>query len=285
MEIEQLIIYPVKSLRGISLNSTQVEKRGLQYDRRWMLTDLDGQFISQRSHPILSLIEVAISEGNLLFTFLDKPAKTLTIPALPLQKDTLINTRVFDNTCKAIPMSQKADKWFSNILGCACRLVYMPEESKRLVNPMYATPADIVSFADGYPFLLISKASLADLNEKLEIPVLMNRFRPNIVVRGEAAFGEDNWKEFKVNNLHFKGIKPCARCTMTTIDQATGKSAGPEPLKTLATYRRKNNKVLFGLNLIWEHQKWESDELPILKPGDQINLICLSPLLKHKHQK
>lgn len=270
MKIEQLTIYPVKSLCGISLHASKLEKRGLKYDRRWMITDSNYNFITQRTHPVLALISVTIQNDKLLFSFPNANPSTIQVPAFPTEKGPLVDTKVFDKVCKAIPVSKAADQWFSNILQGDFKLVYMPEESKRLVNPAYATPTDIVSFADGYPILLASTASLNDLNQRLEDPVAMNRFRPNIVISGEHAFGEDYWEYFKINGLSFRGIKPCARCLMTTVDPEKGVKSGAEPLKTLATYRKVDNKVLFGLNLLWEHLKWNGNEDPVIRVGDEV---------------
>jgi len=270
MKIEQLTIYPVKSLRGIPLQSTKLEKRGLAYDRRWMITDADYNFITQRTHPILALIAVTIKDDKLQFSYTNANPSTLEITAVPHQKGPLVETMVFDKKCKALPVSQAANEWFSNILGGDFRLVYMPEESRRLVNPKHASPTDIVSFADGYPILLAGIASLDDLNQKLNDPVPMNRFRPNIVISGEEAFGEDHWEYFKINDLLFRGIKPCSRCLMTTIDQEKGEKSGVEPLRTLATYRKKDNKGLFGLNLLWEHLKWDGNGDCEIRVGDEV---------------
>ncbi len=147
----------------------------------------------------------------------------------------------------------------------------MPEETKRKVNPLYAVRRfqDTVSFADGYPFLLIGESSLADLNSRLETPLPMNRFRPNLVVRGGEAFAEDRWKKIRVGERTFHVVRPCARCVITTVDQARGEKAGNEPLKTLATYRNKNGKVLFGQNLIAEGAGG------MVKVGDQIEILEL----------
>ena len=145
----------------------------------------------------------------------------------------------------------------------------MPEDSKRIVNPIYAVKKfeDTVSFADGYPVLLIGENSLADLNEKLEKPVLMNRFRPNLVVKEADAFAEDKWKKIKIGDCIFYVVKLCDRCVMTTIEQSKGEKDGKEPLKTLAKFRTKNGKVLFGQNLIAENPG------EILKVGDKIEIL------------
>ncbi len=267
MKIEALTIYPVKSLRGISLRTAKVTKRGLEHDRRWMITDSNFNFITQRTHPVLALIEVKIQGDTLQFNYSKGHPSSIEVPAFPLRKGPLVEATVFDKKCKALPVSKVADEWFSSILEGEYRLVYMPEESKRLVKPEYDA---IVSFADGYPILLAGAASLADLNAKLEQPVPMNRFRPNIVISGEASFGEDHWEYFTINGLSFWGVKPCSRCLMTTVDQSKGVKSGAEPLKTLSTYRKVDNKVKFGLNVVWEHLKWDGEGDAVLGVGDEI---------------
>jgi uncharacterized protein YcbX len=157
---------------------------------------------------------------------------------------------VWGDECKAIPASPAAHEWMSQYLGMDCRVVYMPEDSIRLVNPKYAiAPTDHVSFADGFPFLLISQASLDDLNQRLETPLPMNRFRPNFVVSGCTSFAEDTWKRIRIGTMEFHLVKPCARCIVTTVDQQTA-DRGQEPLRTLAQYRMQDGKILFGQNLV-----------------------------------
>ena len=272
MKIQKLIIYPVKSLMGISLSTVQIHKRGLEDDRRWMLIDDKGIFISQRSYPVLSRIQVALNEANLVFTNLNDPENSLKVRAIPLEKGPLIDVKVWRSTCKAIPVSKIADEWFSKFINKACRLVYMPDTSKRLVNQKYASETDIVSFADGYPLLAIGEASLADLNERLDSPVMMDRFRPNIVFSGGAPFDEDDWDQIQINGLSFRGIRPCSRCVMVTVDPSTGVINNAEPLKTLATYRKREKGVYFGMNIIWQHQLHDNSTGQAISVGDKIEV-------------
>ena len=273
MKIEAIIVYPVKSMRGISLTSAQVQRRGLQYDRRWMLIKPDGQFISQRDFPILSRIQVAVDDNQLHFDYLDDASTSLLINAYPLEKGPFINTEVWGKEAKALPVSKAADNWFSQLIKSDCQLVYMPDNSKRLVNQQYAETDDIVSFADGYQLLAIGTASLDDLNKKLDSPIKMERFRPNLVISTEEAYGEDTWQHFTINHLNFRGIKPCARCIMTTVDPDKGIKEGPEPVKTLASYRRVNNNIYFGMNVIWSHQLDKEVEKPIIRVGDTVTVL------------
>ena len=165
--------------------------------------------------------------------------------------DQLEKVSVWSDECEGIYMSREADQWLFNILGASCRLVFMPDESERPVDPDYAQKGDIVSFADGYPLLLTNQASLADLNERLERPIEMIRFRPNVVMQGADAFEEDNWNRVRIGSVEFECSRPCARCVLTTVDPSTGvKDPDGEPLKTLKTYRHEGEGVLFGINLI-----------------------------------
>ena len=163
-------------------------------------------------------------------------------------------------------MGEHIDAWFSHYLQTACRLVYMPDTTQRAVNPEYAIHNDVVSFADGYPFLLLGQASLDDLNQRLQQPVPVNRFRPNLVVSGVPPFAEDAWKTISIGATVFHVVKPCDRCVLTTVDQSTGAFAGPEPLQTLATFRLHDDKVMFGQLLL-------PDTLGTVHIGDPVTVI------------
>ncbi len=242
-------IYPIKSLGGITLESAVVEARGLQYDRRWMLVDARNQFMTQRKLAKMALLKVSIENESLCVTAPLMPR--FTVPYLP-QTNESISVTVWDDTCQALMVSREANNWFSEALQTTCKLVYMPDHTLRPVDPRYAKNEEIVSFADAYPFLLIGEASLADLNSRLALPVPMNRFRPNLVVNTAQPFVEDEWKTICIGETQFHLVKPCARCVLTTVDQQTG-IAGKEPLRTLSTYRKINNKVLFGQNVLTEN--------------------------------
>jgi uncharacterized protein len=248
MTLAEIWIYPIKSLGGIALTEATVQERGLQYDRRWMLVEADGQFITQRKVHEMALIDVALIEGGLQVahrSFSDDP---LFVPFEPMSKAPL-QVQIWDDKVEAVTVSDEADRWFSKYLGRTVRLVQMPEESTRLVDPRYAQQGEVVSFADGYPLLVVGQASLNDLNARLMEPVAMQRFRPNIVITGTPAYAEDAWKDIKIGSARFKVVKPCARCVLITIDPVTAQ-ASSEPLKTLATYRKQNGKVRFGMNLL-----------------------------------
>lgn len=247
--LTEINIYPIKSLGGIQVKTAKVEKRGLQYDRRWMLIDSQGNFLSQRQHAQLALLQVEITANGLLVTHKTKEINPLIVPfEANDEKSLLVN--IWNDVCFAFEVTQEANAWFSEVLEIPCKLVYMPDNAIRNVDPEFGRPRDIVSFADAYPVLIIGEASLNDLNQKLAEPVPMNRFRPNLVFSGGEAFDEDTWTEFSIGETTFYPVKPCYRCVVTTIDQDSAEKS-VEPLKTLSTYRLgANNKVKFGQNLV-----------------------------------
>ncbi len=247
-QLTDIYIYPIKSLGGIRLTEAVVEKRGLQYDRRWMLVDAGGNFLSQRQHAQMALLQVKLKPEGLLVSHKHNLLTPLLIPfEANDEKSLLVN--IWQDVCFAFEVTPEANSWFSQALNLPCKLVYMPDNAIRPVDPEYARPKDIVSFADAYPFLIIGQESLNDLNRRLTEPVPMDRFRPNLVFSGGEPFDEDSWTEFTIGETKFYPVKPCARCQVTTIDQTTGQKSA-EPLKTLATFRTQNNKVMFGQNLV-----------------------------------
>jgi uncharacterized protein YcbX len=252
LQLSEIWIYPVKSLGGIQLQESKVTDRGLELDRRWLLVDDNGRFLSQREHPELALFKPEIV-GEFLRITHRTHLKFIDIPLRPAFSDrvTKIKVTVWDDSIDAFEVSQTATDWFTKQLGISVRLVYMPQESERKLDPDYAiTGTEINSFSDGYPFLIIGQSSLDDLNERLEVKIPMNRFRPNFVFTNGDPFEEDTWREFSIGNVSFIGVKPCDRCVMTTVDQEKGIVSGKDPLKTLAKYRNFGNKVLFGQNVI-----------------------------------
>jgi uncharacterized protein YcbX len=256
--IKSLHAYPVKGLKGIDLERSRCTERGLEHDRRWMVVDRDGEFLTQRSHPRMATVWTDLDSEALALSAPDMPEMRVPIDpgVAPLER-----VRVWSSTVKAVAASREADRWLSEYLGADVRLVYMPPESKRFSNPHYAGADRQVGFADGYAFLVISQASLDDLNRRLaargHAALPMNRFRPNIVVGGSAPYAEDDWKDIRVGDAVLRGVKPCGRCEVTTTDQSTGEVRGPEPLATLATYRESREfGVMFGMNCV------------ALEPGD-----------------
>ncbi len=218
----------------------------------------------------MTLLHTAIEENRLLVFHNKSSVNTLSVPLIPQPMAESCMVRIWDDDCQAQFVSTEADEWFSTILQTDCRLVYMPDTSERKVDPAYAMQDDITNFSDGYPVLIIGQASLDDLNSRLPEPLSMNRFRPNIVFTGGAPFREDGMEHFKINQLDFYGVKPSARCVVTTINQETG-AAGKEPLKTLSSYRSKNNKVYFGQNVLMRGKGkiHVGDTIEIIKEKEQ----------------
>jgi uncharacterized protein len=264
LRVSQLYIYPIKSLGGIALDTATVTDRGFQYDRRWMLVDHNNLFISQREVHQLALLKLKITDTGIQVNHSVKN-DAYTIPFEPT-KNEFAEVSIWDDTCIGQFVSDEADKWFSDKLEFSCRLVYMPDNSHRTTDQRYTSEDSITSFSDAYPFLLIGQSSLDDLNSRLAEKLPMNRFRPNIVFTGGAPYEEDMMHTFAIRNVTFYGVKLCARCVMTTIDQETA-VAGKEPLKTLARYRNKNQKIMFGQNLAHEGlgQINVGDQLEVLK--------------------
>jgi len=251
--VKSLHVYPVKGMKGIELKEARATERGLAHDRRWMVVDLAGEFFTQRSHPKLATVWTELVDGALELSAPD--VGSVEVPRVP-ESTVPARVRVWNSVCDALPVSPRVDAWLSDYLAEPCRLVYMPDSTRRASNPAYAGDGErLVGFADGYAYLVANTASLDDLNKRLAArghPALpMNRFRPNIVVDGAAAYAEDGWRELRVGEAALRAAKPCGRCEVTTTDQATGEVRGPEPLATLATYRTSDEfGVMFGLNLV-----------------------------------
>ena len=255
IQVSALIYYPIKACRGHEVDGSNVERMGLEHDRRMMVVTSEGGFLTQREHPKLALVTPSISNEKLTLSAPGTDNLTVTI-----QKSG--PTRLVDiwrsKGVQAVDQGEQAAEWFSDWLGTSVRLVHIADGYLRKVNEQYAVNADDhTGFADGYPILLASEESLWDLNARLEFPVPMNRFRPNLVVKGCKPFEEDTWSCIRIREAHVEQgrsvemaiVKPCARCVVTTIDKETLEKS-KEPLKTLASYRRKNSGVMFGQNVI-----------------------------------
>lgn len=248
MKIKDIIIYPIKSLGGININRALCTEMGLEFDRRMMLADARGQFISQREYPILATIGAKLEKDG--FKFYDKCEESNFID-IPLHPDLFEENevQVWDHAFKAKKLDKNISSWFETFVKKEVFLYKMTEESERY-KPLNLPPNKIkLSMADGYPYLIVSEASLADLNDRLKHPVDMNRFRANIIIEGCQAYTEETLNRIKLGRVAFSMVKPCARCSIITIDQKTGKKL-VEPLKTLSLYKKKGNKVYFGMNAI-----------------------------------
>lgn len=262
LTLSALYFYPVKSLRGLRLQRAPVDRRGIHYDRHWLVVDGDGRFLTQRQQPRMALIHCALTPTGLR---LSAPGMVdLDVDFAPVQTDPA-SVEIWHDHCLAHGAGADAAAWLSRFLGLECRLYYMPDETRRAVDPAYADERDQVGFADGFPFLLISEASLQDLNSRLQTAVSMIRFRPNLVVSGCEPYAEDSWRRIRIGGITFRVAKPCSRCVIPTINPETA-CKEREPLRTLGGYRRKGNKVLFGQNLL-------HDVSGELKVGSRIEVL------------
>jgi len=269
-----LFVYPIKSCAGTPLDVAELGDRGIQHDREFMLVDPDNHFLTQRQLPRMALIHPNRTADALELTAPGMRALRLT-PRLAGERRQLT---VWRDQVGAIDQGPEVAQWLSTYLDKPCRLVRHADDAVRRVDAEFARqPTDQVSFADGFPLLLISEESLAELNTRLPEALPMNRFRPNVVVRGAGtAYAEDTWQEISVGRVCFSLVKACARCAITTTDQATAER-GIEPLATLATYRHVARGVLFGQNLI-HHRRGT------IRVGDAVRIehaklrTALSPL-------
>jgi hypothetical protein len=247
--VEALFFYPVKSCRGLALDRATVEPRGIRHDRRWMIVDAEGAFLTQRAEPGLARIAVAVAEDGLVLSAEGRGA--VRVPFVTEAGGPRRRVQVWKDAVDAVDCGEDAAGWLGGVLGFRASLVFMPDDVVRPVKPGYARETDRVGFADGFPLLLASTASLDDLNARITArgapPVPMDRFRPNVVVRGCAPWAEDDWKRVTVGDLPVRVVKPCDRCAITTTDQRTGER-GVEPLRTLATFREREDKVYFAQN-------------------------------------
>lgn len=261
-KLKEISIYPIKSSAGISLSTSWVDNIGLPFDRRFVLSDHSGQFITARTQPNLCLIKTNITELGLTVSAPDMPILEISYQQC---LDEYQHVAVWKDTILAQRCAEKVDAWFSNYIGKPCHLLYFGEQSRRVVTNTNKP----VAFADGYPLLLISQASLDDLNSRLASPVSMSQFRPNIVVNNCEAFEEDTWQHIRIGEVEFEISKPCSRCVFTTINPETAeKHKKQEPLATLKSYRQvANGDVMFGQNLIPlnKGQINVGDEIKVLK--------------------
>lgn len=257
--LTELNLYPIKSCGGIALREATITSAGLMsdhiYDREWMVVDSSGKFLTQREHPKMALIK-----PHLRADMLELRAPGMLRLQIPLdlpdpETAPTLDVQVWNDTLKAYDCDETTASWFSNALGVSCRLVRFHPDSERVANPQWTEGAKVPTlFSDGYPILVISDASLADLNEKLTAQgreaLPMNRFRPNIVIGGSGAFDEDFAESISIGDAILKPVKPCPRCPIPSVDQATGQ-IGPDPLDILQSYRvnpRVDGAITFGMN-------------------------------------
>jgi uncharacterized protein YcbX len=251
-------------MQGSDVSEAAVARRGLANDRLMMVTDSDGMFYTQRDLPRLAAILPRLEGESLTLS-----APEMTPLTFPLRRmGSALPVSIWDDEAEAIDQGDLAAGWLSQFLDADARLMRVPDDYRRSVSPKYAvTSLDNVGFADGFPLLLVSQESLDDLNARMETPIPMNRFRPNIVVSGCEPFAEDGWKRIRIGDVELALVKPCGRCAVTTHDQATGERMGKEPLRTLATFRRQANKVMFAMNAI-------PVTLGLIKVGDAVHVLA-----------
>jgi hypothetical protein len=243
--LARLFVYPVKSAAGIELQHALVDDFGVEHDRRFLVVDQDNTFMTQREYPGMSQMRVRIDPPNLVLSASD--GSSCTVPLRP-DSDERTRVRIWDDSVDAVRVADTED-WLSRVIGVRCNLVYMPDDVVRPLPPEYSVRADRVGFADAFPFLILSQASIDNLNTRLEHAIDVRRFRPNLLIDGVAPHAEDTWARVRVGALDLHVVKPCARCAITTVNPDTG-VRGKEPLRTLAEYRTKNGKVYFAQNAI-----------------------------------
>ena len=264
--LSKIFVYPVKSLSGFAVEVWPVTRTGLAYDRKWMLVDDGGLFLSQRKLPRMALIKTALHGQELI---LSAPGmENLILPLIP-DGGKWLEVTVWHDRCRARNVSHEADRWFSRFLQQNCRLVFQSDESIRHVDPHYSLATDQTAFSDGFPFLIVSENSLAELNKAMGLNLPIERFRPNLLISGCEGYEEDTWREIRIGAIDFRLPKPCSRCAVPTIDPQTGET-GKEPLVTLNRTRKWQNKVYFGQNAL-------HDQYGELKVGDPVLVRSTGP--------
>ena len=260
--VSQIIIYPIKSLAGVSVNQWPLVKTGLQFDRCWMLVDAHGEFLSQRRLAKMALIKTQLQDHQLWLHA--EGHESISMSLAPATGE-LIPIKVWEYAGQGQTVSAALDRWFSQVLNQPCRLVYHPDHQTRQVDPDYAFDTDQTAYSDGFPLLIVSEASLADFNHKSGLNIDMRRFRTNLVASNCLAFAEDHWRKIRINAINFRLPKPCSRCAIPGINPDSGESE-KAVLTGLADWRKFNHKVYFGQNLIHDSQG-------IISVGDDIEIL------------
>lgn len=265
MFLKSMFIYPVKSLGGIELKQSKIQAQGLEYDRRWMLLDENGKFLTQREDSAMTLIKTAIDDEFLIF----KRAgfESFRVPLAEDPNQVMSPVKIWDDKTICYDIGAEAGEWFSDVLKQKCTLVRIPSIAVRqsMIGKHEGKQA---SFADSDPVLVVNETSLAELNSRMETPVPMNRFRGNFVVEAPKAWEEDHWKSFQIGNVDFEITKPCGRCPVIMIDQETGEQISKDPLRTLAKYRKIDTKVVFGMR----GKLANMEEEFLIKVGDEFKI-------------
>lgn len=253
--LSSLHLYPVKSGRAIDLSSARLEPWGLDGDRRWMVVTAEGHFLTQREHPALATLTAVPTEGGVR---LNAPGREPVEVATPVPED-LRPVTLWRDQVQVVPAAADAHAWLTRLIGVPVQLVHLDDPAiRRQVDQEFARPEDHVSFADGFPVLIATSASLLALNDLIadgkfpaEGPLPMNRFRPSLVVDGTEPWAEDGWARVRVGETVLRVVKPCGRCVITTTDQSSGER-GHEPLRTLGRHRLIDKRLVFGQNAVVE---------------------------------
>jgi MOSC domain-containing protein len=245
MKLSRLFVYPVKSLAGVELTEAEVDEFGIAHDRRWLVIDDRGESITQRADSRLALIRPSVTAHGLQLR-----APGMSQIEFDVPEGGSRSVRVWDDVVCANDAGAPAADWLSTFLQRPAALVHMPDSTFRRVDPRYSPQERRVSFADAYPFLVLTQESMDELNRRLAQPLRIERFRPNLVISGAAkAHAEDGWSRIRLGSIEFDLVKPCARCAVPTVDPQTGER-GKEPTRTLSTYRKRDGKVWFGMNAL-----------------------------------
>jgi uncharacterized protein len=276
LRVEAIRIYPVKALRGYALPASEIATWGLDHDRRWMVVQPDGRFLTQRELPVMARIATEATAHALTLSADAGGRLHVPVPTVAAERR---QVQVWRDQVPALDAGPEAASWLSARLGLPCGLVYLDDPGARPVDPTYGMPDDRAAFSDGFPVLLANTASLAALNAALPNPIDMGRFRPNVVITGAAPWAEDRWRRIRIGEVVFRVAKPCARCVVTTVDQITGERPDKsEPLRTLGRMRRAAGGVMFGQNLIPDGPGGIAvgDSVEILEAGGS-NVLLLPP--------
>jgi len=262
--ISKLYIFPLKSCTPLEIPMADIEPRGIKNDRRWMVVDAEARFVTGRKQPRMTLIHAELARNKVILTAPGMPELILNEPA----SNQRVNITIWDDTVSAMLADDAAHAWMSTYLNQSVRVVYMDSQAQRVVDLNYGQTGDEVNFSDGYPLLLISQAALDQLNTKLQKPISILRFRPNLVIGDTDPHAEDEWKRIRIGEVELDVVKPCTRCVFTTVDFERGElDPSGEPLRTLITYRRTPKGVSFGQNLI-------PRQLGTIRVGDTVEILA-----------
>lgn len=243
ISVKQLFIYPLKSAKGISLEKLDITETGPLFDREWMLVNKNGRFLSQRTHPQLGQFATQINDQHLVISYANEQIEIPLIRQSAQQQE----VQIFGKSATGEKQGLEFDQWFSQHLNEEVTLVRSLQQPNRTTSGNHG-PITPIHFADGYPLLMTNEATLDDLNQRLEQPISMNRFRPNIVIQGCPSDTEDTFNEIEIGNLSFLAVKACTRCQIIDLDQESATRKG-DIHKALKTYRTNGKQVIFGQNL------------------------------------